>query len=253
MADAQFTWAKSLDNTSRPYTEPYYPYDPNLSYGRSDYNVGKAFKLFGTWQPVFFHGNRAWVEKIAGGWSLSGILNIHSGFPWSAIVPVNGGSLYCGQCGYGDLYPAAYLGGAKSSTSVDAFKTSPTSNFPLVATQGNASAYFSTPAYTPFGGTTAGTALPQAPGLRRNSLTGPRYKDVDLTLVKAFGLPRMPVLGENANFEIRFDVYNVFNNLNLDVTQIVNDITLPNFGVVNSNGSAALAARTATLGARFSF
>ncbi|HLZ42935.1 MAG TPA: TonB-dependent receptor [Candidatus Sulfotelmatobacter sp.] len=253
MADTQFTWSKSLDNTSRPYTEPYYPYDPNLSYGRSDYNVGKAFKLFGMWQPVFFHGNKAWVEKIAGGWSLSGILNIHSGFPWSPLVPVNGGSLYCGQCGYGNLYPAAYLGGAGSNTSTDAFKTTDKSNFPLVATQGSASAYFSTPAYTPFNGPAAGTALPQAPGVRRNSLTGPGYKDVDLTLVKAFGLPNMRVLGENAIFEIRFDVYNVFNNLNLDVGQIVNDITLSNFGVVNSNGSAALAARTATLGARFSF
>ena len=61
------------------------------------------------------------------------------------------------------------------------------------------------------------------------------------------------MLGENARLELRFDVYNVFNNLNLDVTQIVNDVTNPSFGVVNSNGTAALAGRTATLGARFSF
>lgn len=248
MADAQFTWSKSLDNTSRPYTEPYYPYDPNLNYGRSDYNVGKAFKLFGMWQPVFFHGTRGWMEKVAGGWSLSGIFNLHSGFPWSAIVPVQNGSLYCGQCGYGDLYPAAYLGGAGNNTTTDAFKTVAQSNFPKGGTT-----YFSTPAYTPFSGSAAGTALPQAPGFHRNSLTGPKYKDIDLTLVKGFGFPNMPVLGENARLEFRFDVYNVFNNLNLDVTQIVNDITSPNFGVANTNGNAALAGRTATLGARFSF
>jgi hypothetical protein len=248
MADAQFTWAKSLDNTSRPYTEPYYPYDPNLSYGRSDYSVSKAFKIFGMWQPVFFHGDKGWIEKIAGGWSLSGIFNIHSGFPWSPLVPVVGGNLYCGQCGYSDLYPAAYLGGAGNSTSNDAFRTVGKSNFP----NGGAK-YFSTPAYTAFNGTSSGTALPQAPGFRRNSLTGPRYKDLDLTLAKGFGFPNMPVLGENAKLEFRFDVYNVFNNLNLDVSQIVNDVTNPSFGVVNSNGSAALAARTATLGARFSF
>ena len=248
MADAQFTWAKSMDNTSRPYTEPYYPYDPNISYGRSDYSVGKAFKIFGMWQPVFFHGNKGWIEKIAGGWSLSGIFNIHSGFPWSPIVPVIGGNLYCGQCGYSDLYPAAYLGGAGNSTSNDAFKTVAKSNFPSGGAR-----YFSTPAYTAFSGTSSGTALPQAPGFQRNSLTGPRYKDLDLTLAKGFGFPNMPVLGENAKLEFRFDVYNVFNNLNLDVSQIVNDVTNPSFGVVNSNGSAALAARTATLGARFSF
>jgi hypothetical protein len=249
MADAQFTWSKSLDNTSRPFTEPYYPFATNLSYGRSDYNVGKAFKLFGLWQPVFFTGSRGWIEKIAGGWSLSGIFNIHSGFPWSPLVNVNGGSLYCGQCGYSTLYPAASLGGAGSSTSNDRFKTPQNSNFPLVATQGNASAYFSTPAYTAFSGSSSGTALPQAPGVHRNSLNLPGYKDVDLTLAKAFGLPNMRVLGENAKFEFRFDVYNVFNNLNLDPTQISNNISNANFGTI----TGALAARTATLGARFSF
>lgn len=244
MADAQFDWSKSLDNTSRPYTEPYYPYDPSLGYGRSDYNISKAFKLFGTWQPVLFRGNNAWMERIAGGWSLSGIFNLHSGFPWSPIVPVTGGSLYCGECGYGNLYPAAYLGGAGSSTSNDAFKTVANSNYP----NGGAT-YFSTPAYTPFSGTASGTTLPQVPGVHRNSLNLPGYRDLDLTLIKAFGLPNMRVLGEHAQFEIRFDVYNVFNNLNLDPTQISNNIANANFGVI----TGALAARTATLGARFSF
>jgi hypothetical protein len=244
MADAQFTWAKSMDNTSRPYSEPYYPYDPSLSYGRSDYNIGKAFKLFGMWQPVFFTGNKGWVEKIAGGWSLSGIFNLHSGFPWSPLVSVVGGNLYCGQCGYGTLYPAAYLGGAGQSTSNDAFKTVASSNFPNGGT-----AYFSSPTYTPFTGTDSGTALPQAPGVRRNSLNLPGYKDLDLTLTKAFGLPNMPVLGEHASFEFRFDVYNVFNNLNMDPGQISNNISNGNFGTI----TGALAGRTATLGARFSF
>ena len=32
----------------------------------SDYNVTNAFKLFGLWQPVFFHGNNM-LEKVAGG------------------------------------------------------------------------------------------------------------------------------------------------------------------------------------------
>ena len=83
MLDVQYTWSKSLDDSSRPYQEPIYPYNPGLNYGRSDFNVGQAFKLYGMWQPVFFHGNRGWIEKIAGGWSLSGIFNLHSGFPWS--------------------------------------------------------------------------------------------------------------------------------------------------------------------------
>jgi len=242
MADAQFTWAKSMDSSSAPYSEQDYPYNPSLNYGRSDYNVGKAFKIFGMWQPVFFHGSNSWMEKIAGGWSLSGIFNIHSGFPWSPVLNFGGsGSLYCGTCGYSQLLPAAYLGGAGSSTSNDQFKTG--SNY----TKGGA-AYFSTPTFTAFKGANFGSALPQT-GVRRNSLNGPGYKDVDLTLAKAFGLPNIPVLGENAKFEFRMDAYNLFNNLNFDPTKIVNDINATGFG----RATSALGARTVTLSARFSF
>jgi hypothetical protein len=241
MADAQFTWAKSMDTSSAPYSEQNYPYDPGLNYGRSDYNVGKAFKLYGMWQPVFFRGSNNWVEKIAGGWTLSGIFNIHSGFPWTPVVNIAGGSLYCGQCGYTQLLPATYLGGAGSSTSNDQFKTG--SNYP-----NGGAAYFSTPTYTPYPGNTFGSALPQT-GIRRNSLNGPGYRDVDMTLAKAFGLPKMPVLGESAKFEFRIDAYNLFNNLNFDPTKIVNDINATGFG----RDTAALAGRTVTIGARFSF
>ena len=262
MADAQFTWSKNMDNDSGPYSEPYYPYNPDMNYGRSDFNVGKAFKIFGVWQPVLFHSDKKWAERIAGGWSLSGIFNLHSGFPWSPVVSVNGGSLYCALCGYTTLYPADYLGGAGHSTSNKAFETAQNSNFPLAATQGNANAYFSTPTYTPYTCPTSttcqyGTALPQAPGVERNSLNLPGYRDLDLTLAKGFGFPNMRVLGENAKLEIRFDVYNVFNNLNLNPLGIVNNISAGNFGTITNTGSSggygALAGRTATLGARFSF
>src|SRR5207247_9031350 len=97
------TCGKSMDTSSGPYFEQPYPYNLSLNYGRSDYNVGKSFKLYGMWQPVIFHGSNSWMEKIVGGWSLSGIFTLHSGFPWSPVVSVQGGSLYCGTCGYGAL------------------------------------------------------------------------------------------------------------------------------------------------------
>ena len=242
MADAQFMWAKSLDTSSGPYYEQPYPFNLSLDYGRSDYDVSKAFKLYGMWQPVFFHGSRGWIEKIAGNWSLSGVLNVHSGFPWSPIVPVVGGSLYCATCGYTTLFPAAFLGGAGTSTSNDQFKTG--SNYPLGGT-----AYFTTPTYTAFQNAAFGTALPQSPGVRRNSLNGPGYRALNLTLTKGFGLPNMPVLGENAKVEFRMDAYNVFNNLNFKPDSIANDITSTNFG----RAQEGLAGRVVTLGARFNF
>ncbi len=88
MADVQYTWSKSMDIDSAPYSEQLYPYDVSLNYGRSDYNVTNSFKTFGMWQPVFFHGSNGWLEKIAGGWSLSGIWNWHSGFPLTPFVNV---------------------------------------------------------------------------------------------------------------------------------------------------------------------
>jgi hypothetical protein len=266
MADAEFNWSKSMDTSSAPYSEQYYPYNPSLSYGRSDYNVGKAFKLYGLYQPVFFKGDHAWLEKIAGGWSLSGIYNLHSGFPWYPVASVNGGSLYCSTCNYTQLLPGSYLGGAGHSTSNSAFKSGPgegsgvNKNFPLAAANGNALAYFSAPAYTVAGNFPAtGGALPQAPGVARNSLTGPGYKDIDGSLTKSFGLPNMPVLGENAKVEFRVDAYNLFNSLNFNPGGaegngsnnggISDNLASSNFG----QATKALAARVITLQARFNF
>jgi hypothetical protein len=241
MVDSQFTWSKGMDTSSAPFSEQPYPFNQNLDYGRCDYNVGKAFKVFGLWQPVFFHGSNSWMEKVAGGWSLSGIFNLHSGFPWTPMINVTNGNTYCGSCGYGSLFPAAFLGGAGGSTSNDAFKTVANSNFPK-----GGPAYFSpTPPYPAFFGTT----LPPSPGVHRNSFNLPGYKGVDLTLSKAFGLPKAPVLGEGARVELRVDAYNLFNNLNLDPTRISNNVSDSNFGTIQ----AALASRVVTLGLRFSF
>ena len=85
--------------------------------------------------------------------------------------------------------------------------------------------------------------------MRRNFLQLPGYKDVDMSLAKTFGLPKMRVLGENANFEFRVDAYNLFNNLNLNPNQISNNIGNANFGTI----TGALTGRVVTLGARFSF
>ena len=177
------------------------------------------------------------MEKVAGGWSLSGILNWHSGFPWNplvnTVIPLGGGlapvagQLYCDVCGYSQLLPV-YLGGAGTSTSNDQFKTG--SNYP-----NGAAAYFTAPAYNAYDGihTPAyGNSLPGT-GVHRNSLTGPGYRDVDITLAKAFGLPNLPVLGENAKFEFRMDAYNFFNNLNFNPTSISNNIANSNFGVAH--------------------
>ena len=148
--------------------------------------------------------------------------------------------------------PSAYLGGAGHDTSNGAFKSGPgvgngiNRNFPQA---GPNQPYFAKPQFTLAGPFPTTSPVPQPPGVARNSLTGPGYRDLDGTLVKAFGLPRIPVLGENAKFEIRADVFNLFNNLNFDPTSVTNDITLGNFG----QAQRALGSRTLSLQVRFSF
>lgn len=268
-ADVQFQWAKSMDTDgSGPYYEdPYFPESPLYSYGRSDFNVGKSFKVFALWQPVIFHGSANWMEKIVGGWSLSTIFQMHTGFPYSPNYGFGGASLYCSQCGYGNLRPI-YLGGGGSSHTNEAF-INHSNFFPSTGVTGVQSttnaggtrvAYSNSlfavpnfsPAITPASGSgfpNPNQALPPPPGADRNSFTGPSYRDVDASLAKNFGLPHVRFLGEGAGLEIRADAFNLFNILNLNPGSVTNDVTAPTFGQDRS----VLGGRTITLQARFSF
>jgi hypothetical protein len=258
-------WAKSMDDASQPYEEdPYYPDNPSYSRGRSDYDIGKSFKAFGLWQPVIFHGKNGWLEKVAGGWSLSGIFNFHTGFGWSPNYGTPQ-SLYCSNCGYYNLRPT-YLGGAGTSHSNAAFESG--SNFAGILTNqvtqtatvngstGTAVAYsnkyFNVPNFEEamtgaFPNVAA--ALPPPPGAGRNSMNGPDYKDVDASLTKSFGFPKMRVLGDDAKIEIRADAFNLFNITNLNPTGISTNITSSNFG----QDTSILGSRTVSFQARFSF
>ena len=271
--DAQFLWAKSLDtNGSGPYYEDtYFPQKPGYSYGPSDFNVGKSFKAYGVWQPVLFHGSHGWVEKLAGDWTLTGIFQVHTGYPYSPNYGISQ-SVYCNNCGYTSLRPQ-YLGGGNGDHSNKAFIQN--TNFPgygkaaTAATSSTAtingtantavsynSAFFAVPnfasAIQAINGTgfpSANVALPPPPGSDRNSFTGPHYRDVDASLTKGFGIPNTRLLGESAKLEIRADVFNLFNILNLDPSRVANNITSSNFG----QDTTALGGRTITFQGRFSF
>jgi hypothetical protein len=92
-------------------------------------------------------------------------------------------------------------------------------------------------------------ALPPPPGMSRNSFNGPHYQDVDASITKSFGFPKARIIGDDAKLEIRADFFNLFNNLNLNPTQVSNNINSANFG----QDTAALGARTISFQGRFSF
>jgi len=253
-AEVMYTWSKAMDEGSGPYEEDPYPYNTHAAYGRSDYNVANAFKIFGLWQPVFFHGN-SWLEKVAGGWSLSGIWNVDSGFPWNPTYNTNG-PVYCSSCGYGSLRPAGIVKGFGSGTSNKTFEGLGGIN-PNYG--GNGTTYFLPPAFT-LGPSFPSTAPGPQPGIQRNSLNGPGYNDVDASLTKAFGLPENRILGSDGNLSFRVDTYNLFNKTNINTGCLDT-----NLGSVNPNGTISsvnsdfgvacggLGSRTVQLQTRFSF
>ena len=255
-AEAQFTWGHSMDTDSGPYSRDAYLYNPKYAYGRSDFDITHSFKAFGVWQPVIFRGEHNWAEKVVGGWSLSGILTLHSGYGWTPVYTAPH-QIYCNTCNYGyqSLRPH-YLGGGGTNTSNTAFKTG--TNFPTpgaanTGTNNNqfSNNYFSVPNYsnaiTDNPGQSTNNYIPP-PGVIRNSFPGPGYRNVDLNIAKAFGLPSMKVLGEHAKIEIKADLLNAFNILNLN-PGISNNVQNSNFGQATS----ALGSRTIDFQARFSF
>ena len=261
--DTQYRLSHSMDFGSNAYNAPYWQWSFANVLASSDYDVKHAFKMYGIWSPTFFHGQKSWIEKVAGGWSLSGILNAHTGFPFTPYYsnseitggfdPVfsfgqnAGGS--SSDAGPGVLLPSAQSGSfkpnARASGSVDgaAFFTPPT-----VVPGTLFTCLFPNPDPTvcpsgqqPFG------PLPTAPGIQRNSYRGPGYFDVDATLSKSFGLPSNKILGEGAKLEFRMNFYNLFNKLNLWNPQP--DILSGHLGEAQS----ALGSRVIEMQARFNF
>jgi hypothetical protein len=164
--------------------------------------------------------------------------------------------LYFTNSGYGSLRPAGTLPGAGTSTSNSTFEQHTNPNY-----GGNGTTFFVAPTYVAGPAFPAATTAAPTPGIQRDTLNGPGYNDVDATLSKAFGLPRIRGLGENAKFEIRADAYNLFNKTNLNTGCIdtylgqanpngtLNGTPNGDFGVIG----CALGSRTVQLQARFSF
>jgi hypothetical protein len=195
------------------------------------------------------------MEKVVGGWSLSGIVNLHTGFPWTPLYQT--GTLYYQGSPYSQLRPTTILQPYGKDTSNNTFESGPgpsstsaNRNFP----QG-AAAYFGQPNPGTAPAFPAQGTLPEQISIARNTLDGPHYFDTDATLTKAFGLPNNKILGEAAQVEFRVDAFNLWNQVNLEGGgqsnggSIVDNVASSNFGQAQS----ALGSRTIELQARFHF
>ena len=232
-ADANYRWSKSIDIVSSEEvgapTNPTYPLDVRQERGPSDYDVRHSFVVSTLWDLPIFRNRKDAAGSLLGGWQLSGIGTFHTGFPWTPVVggcaSTRGPSLCPGR-------PVAYFGGAGSDTSNSAFITG--SNF-----TGGGAKFFSTadPGF-------------RLPGVGRNSFRGPKYRDIDLSLAKRFGMRGF--LGEGTFFEVKANFFNVFNLLNLQPFQfnsISTQVQNPNFG----RAEKGLSGRVIEIQGRFNF
>lgn len=247
-----YTWSKSIDQVSAEgpgfVTNQTYAIDDRTERGPSDYDATHNFRAYGIWELPIFRGKKDFLGNVLGGWDLSGIYQFHSGFPWTPVAdnvcPVFGSVNIC------PIRPTGYLGGAGHNYDTSAFLPPTAGNFPNGSTS-----YFTLQ-------TTCGNpCLPVRPGVGRNSFRGPRYQDIDLTIMKEFGFSSMKFVGEGAKLQLRMTAYNVFNKLNLaPFTFGSTSTTVSNSccGVANPNplfgtSSTGLSGRVLELEARFSF
>ncbi len=240
---ANYRFAKSIDTLSNEgpgaVTNQTYPIDLRQERGPSDYDVRHNFNLSGLVVSPFFSNQETLAGKLLGGFELSGILTYHTGFPWTPKIEQ--GLRGLGGDFFGPVRPVRYFGGVQQNTSNNSF-LQPNGYF-----TGGGSRYFQTtlnpgdPTYQN-----------NPPGIGRNSFRGPNYFTVDMSVAKRFGLPGFGILGESPNLELKFNFFNIFNNLNLQPFGFFSSGTFvnrPNFGEVDG----ALAGRVIEFQARFRF
>jgi Carboxypeptidase regulatory-like domain len=185
-----YTFASNLDdgsawNTSVSANTPafvMYPGNPRLDYGPAATNIRHAGAINGTWELPFSDGPAAnpIAKQVAGGWSLSGIATLQSGFPLSPQLGYN-------PTGNGDTRNPA-------RPNLAAGFHGPL--YPKTVQQ-----WFNPAAFTaPYPGTFGDVG--------RDTLTGPGLTELDLALVKN------TTIHERLRAQFRAEFFNVLNHAN---------------------------------------
>lgn len=192
---ALYTFSHTIDTTSNEIGfQQTDPFNQAIDKASSDYDVRHHFQLSAYWELPLFKGRHDFVGVMLGGWTLAGVLDKHSGFPFSALI----GCCDTANTRTGDPYlpelPFAYFGGALANPSKQQWQNGV---FPSPKTE--------------FDTTTKGEGCHC-----RNIFTGPGYTSLDTSFGKNFNLPNSKLFGETAKFEFRANFFNALNILNLE-------------------------------------
>jgi outer membrane receptor protein involved in Fe transport len=221
--NAFYVFSKTLssvelfNNTTQGLAQNYTRLD--LEKGRGDTDQRHVFSMSMNFRPDFYKGDNRFTKAILNGWSLSPIIKLRSGRPFT----VTNGNV------------DANLDGV--TTDRAQLIGDPHIDNPTAARWFNTAAFVQNPIVT--GVATDGNSA-------RNLLTGPGYKAVDLALSRDFRF------GERFKLQLRAEGTNIFNFVNYDqpnASAPAAGTTSSTFGVISSAGSM----RKLQFGARLIF
>ncbi len=197
---AVYTFSKNLDNgsawnTSVSANTPAfvsYPATPSLDYGRAATDVRHIAAFNGTYDLPFGAGRRFIAQtgtvrnRVAGGWTVSTIVNVQSGLPFSPQLGYN-------PTGSGDT---------RNPVRPDVNRTFGGDIYRGGSTARRAAQYFDPAAFTVPAYGTAGN-------LGRDTLTAPGFTDWDLSLLKT------TQVRERLALQFRAEAFNLLNHTDL--------------------------------------
>lgn len=195
-----YTWSKNLDNgsawnTSVSANTPAFvsvPQLPNLDWGPAATDVRNIVSLNGSYDLPFGHGHRIGsgfgtaTNTAISGWTISAISNVQSGFPFSPQLGYN-------PTGSGDT---------RNPVRPDANPNFSGSIYAHGSTAARVNQFFNPEAFlAPAAGVVG--------NLRRDTLNGPGFADLDFSLAKS------TAIHERLRAQFRAEFFNVLNHTNL--------------------------------------
>jgi hypothetical protein len=241
---ANYTYGKALDNTSSEgngFTSPVDNFNNRSNKALADFDHRNSFNMsFIYTLPVgagktFGRNMPKWLDTLVGGWDIGSLLIGQDGLPFTVssqrLTFANDGTTF-----------ADFAGGPHDIGEP---------RYVLNPTTGKTNVFFFTPAQAAlFSFPAAGTIGTSG----RNGFRGPKYFDVDMSLVKRFKVT------ERQSFTFRAEAYNALNNPNFTLTggtatgNNVNLNTPATFGQLSgTTGPAGTSARNLQLTLRYDF
>ncbi|MEP6848508.1 MAG: carboxypeptidase regulatory-like domain-containing protein [Acidobacteriota bacterium] len=224
-------------------------------YGRNNFDVRHNFNFSALYELPFGKGRHFSMGKtadlIAGGWQLGGIVNARSGVPVEVLIVRPDVVIQCqlaAGCPNGTATPFANGFTAQlpafNGTTFPALPTGfiAVSNTPGGGASRNVRRPDLIPGVDPFASVPgvdrsfinpaafAAPAAGQFGNLTRNALSGPSFKQLDITLAKRFKFT------ETMNFQFRAEFFNILNTANFGNPGTTLNLALPTLTCVTPGG-----------------